>query len=1173
MVVINIFAIIYAAALFVLYKPLCEFLRVDSSKVLANRKNQNGNQNRNKRGNRGKGSKKNTSRSNVKLSNFSSKNIAPEQEKVIGKTLFITILIVAFLGRVLTTFVLCLKGYQGLDVDMNCFKSWSQMVVDSGLSGFYKSEAFHDYPPGYMYILFILGHIKNALGLDANGAAYNVILKLPAILADLGIAWVIFKEASIRFKERGAAIVAAIFLFNPLIILDSTIWGQTDSVFVFFIVLMIYLIMRDKLIPSYFVFAVGILMKPQSIMFTPIIILAVLDKIILNGNFDVKKFFINLGSGLLAIGSIFLLMLPFDVSLAMKQYTSTLSSYPYATVNAYNVWGLLGKNWAKQTDKMLFLTIQQWGTVFIVLAVILTIFIGLKVKNTRSRYYFAAAFLITFVFNLSARMHERYIFPVVAFIILCYALRPRKEIFYGFFVMTLPAYFNAAFVLKFYDGAHYYDVKKTLNTSAFICSLILGGAILYATYRALDIKNKTIRAAIPIGIMVVYLIYYFSTGRLDKFDGAIIAYSFTQVVSFIYLLSLTYSFYLKPEEEEVEVADYTAQYATSIPKNSDKVAKPLKIARSEKLAKMNKTDYIIMFSIVIIYSVVAFSNIGNKSAPNTEYSLVKEGQVIIDLGDAKAIGKLWNYLGYKDKPKYSVAYAVDETQMKNGQWTEIKNETTPWEAGSVFRWNDLDLNISARYIKIAPTSQTTEDSIHEFVVADKEGKALEVVNKDDYPNLFDEQDLFSGVISYREGTYFDEIYHARTAYEMIHKLYCYENTHPPLGKIFIALGILMFGLNPFGWRFMGVVFGILMLFVMYNFGKKFFKSTEFATIVTLLFAFDFMHYAQTRIATIDVFVVLFIMLAYYFMYIYTQMSFYDTKLSKTFIPLALCGVSMGLSIASKWTGIYSAAGLALIIFIQFGKRFYEYIYASKNPAGTTNDISHKDVIEKFPKLMVKTVLFCVLVFIIVPIIIYLLSYIPFNDGSDRGFIEKVINAQKTMYEYHSKLKATHPYSSKQYQWPTMYRPIWYYSRIIDGKMREGISAFGNPLVWWAGIPAFVFMLYLMIFKKDRRATFLNIGYFAQYAPWFLVTRCTFIYHYFPSVPFLAVMVAYSLNKIEDKNKKLKYAVWAYVALAIVLFIMFYPVLTGTPVSVDYVKKFLKWSDEWVLVNTWESLSP
>ena len=133
-------------------------------------------------------------------------------------------------------------------------------------------------------------------------------------------------------------------------------------------------------------------------------------------------------------------------------------------------------------------------------------------------------------------------------------------------------------------------------------------------------------------------------------------------------------------------------------------------------------------------------------------------------------------------------------------------------------------------------------------------------------------------------------------------------------------------------------------------------------MTTLLFAFDFMHFVQTRIATIDVFVTLFIMLSYYFMYCYLQKSFYDTKLQKTFIPLGLCGVAMGLSWASKWTGIYSSVGLCILFFLHMYRRYREYVIACKTPRGQTNGISHAYIIDHFSSYFWKTIGFCCVIF-------------------------------------------------------------------------------------------------------------------------------------------------------------------------------------------------------------------
>ena len=331
-----------------------------------------------------------------------------------------------------------------------------------------------------------------------------------------------------------------------------------------------------------------------------------------------------------------------------------------------------------------------------------------------------------------------------------------------------------------------------------------------------------------------------------------------------------------------------------------------------------------------------------------------------------------------------------------------------------------------------------------------------------------------------------------------------------------------------------------------------------------------MHFAQTRIATIDVYVTFFIMLMYYFMYKYYSTSFYDTSFNKGLGMLALCGTCMGLGIASKWTGIYAGMGLAVLFFITLYRRYEEYRYAVKNPNGTTDGISHKFIIDNFKPYMIKTLIWCVIFFVIVPLIIYGLAYIPYLKAPDEHGISSIIANQNSMYTYHAKtvLGSEHPFSSRWYEWIIMKRPIWYYSGTVSDTVKEGISSFGNPLVWWLGIPAFFYMVYRTFKNKDKNSLFLVIAYLAQLVSWIPVTRLTFIYHYFPCVPFIVLMIGYSLLCIynDSKNKKAAmYTIFGYTALVIILFIMFYPVLSGQPCNMDYAEHFLKWFDSWVLL--------
>ena len=56
--------------------------------------------------------------------------------------------------------------YEGHDVDMNCFYAWSDMIYDNGIGKFYHLDAFTDYPPGYMAILWVVEAISRLFSIE-----------------------------------------------------------------------------------------------------------------------------------------------------------------------------------------------------------------------------------------------------------------------------------------------------------------------------------------------------------------------------------------------------------------------------------------------------------------------------------------------------------------------------------------------------------------------------------------------------------------------------------------------------------------------------------------------------------------------------------------------------------------------------------------------------------------------------------------------------------------------------------------------------------------------------------------------------------------------------------------------------------------------------------------------
>lgn len=228
-------------------------------------------------------------------------------------------------------------------------------------------------------------------------------------------------------------------------------------------------------------------------------------------------------------------------------------------------------------------------------------------------------------------------------------------------------------------------------------------------------------------------------------------------------------------------------------------------------------------------------------------------------------------------------------------------------------------------------------------------------------------------------------------------------SHPPLGKLILSLGIMMFGMVPFGWRFMGTLFGVLMVPILYVFLKNLFGKTPVALCGTALFTFDFMHLVQTRIATIDTYGVFFILVSYYFMYRWLAVPA-GKKLRHYILPLFLSGLFWGVGCASKWTVVYAGAGLALLWLLGMAFKagdWREAEYRARTqpaPPELRQEVAEALFKEETPPWQPPRVPsfavhvwgsigLSVVFFVLIPLCIYTVSYFPYAlaQGSAAGF--------------------------------------------------------------------------------------------------------------------------------------------------------------------------------------------
>lgn len=404
-------------------------------------------------------------------------------------------------------------------------------------------------------------------------------------------------------------------------------------------------------------------------------------------------------------------------------------------------------------------------------------------------------------------------------------------------------------------------------------------------------------------------------------------------------------------------------------------------------------------------------------------------------------------------------------------------------------------------------------------------------------------------LEFPQSYYFDEVYFAFTAQEMAKgnksawqvpeveapKDLAYEWTHPPLGKEISSLGILIFGDNTFGWRFFQAFFGVLGTLFIFLLGRNLFNNGV-GLIAALLYTFESFIFVLSRITMVDIFMANFVLLASLFVVKYAK--------SRKTIFLLLTGAFCGASISIKWSGVYVAEFLAGVSFFLI---YYFEVYSSDSEGSSYVGA----LLKIFPRM--------ILAFAIIPLIIYLVTYLPyFYFGNS---IVDFISLQGHMFGYHGGVTDTHPYQSQWWMWPLLLKPVYMHFENLGGQYAH-IYALGNPFIWWTGCAFFLAAVVQVIRKESPALIFAVVSVLAYWLPWALSPRkVTFLYHFLPALLFVIIIIAYFLNSIWNKSKYGKLIVVMYIMAAIGVFIYFYPMIAAVPVSPNSVDHFF-WLQSW-----------
>ena len=398
---------------------------------------------------------------------------------------------------------------------------------------------------------------------------------------------------------------------------------------------------------------------------------------------------------------------------------------------------------------------------------------------------------------------------------------------------------------------------------------------------------------------------------------------------------------------------------------------------------------------------------------------------------------------------------------------------------------------------------------------------------------------------------------------------------PEIGKLLIAAGEWLFGLNPFGWRFASAVFGSLAILLICRIARRMTRSTLLGCIAGLLMSLDGLEFVLSRTGILDIFLMFFVLAAFGCILIDRDVSRArlaelaarhpgrpgGPRLGLRKWQLA-AGVFLGLAVGTKWNAAWYILGFAALITA--------WDIGARRAAGLTS----------FVRGGLREARWLPVTFIAIPLGVYIASWSGWfatSTGYYRDYAQThgvhtpVISALYSLYEYHKEaltfgvgLRTPHPYQSQPWDWLLVTRPVAFYAQCYTGPAtyqacpkgqvawEQEVLALGTPAIWWGSMLALLFCLGWWLLHRDWRAGAVLLGVLAGWGPWFpLVTRTKFYYYALEFEPFLILSIVLCLGLIlgPATASALRRAtgaliVGAYVLCVLLMFWYFYSILAG-----------------------------
>lgn len=1066
-------------------------------------------------------------------------------------------------------------GNEGFKTDVQTFEAWALSLVGHGFGKFYGSSGFADYPPGYFYILGVVGWIWEALfkGVDGgHDVVLKALVKLPAIVADLGVGALVYAIVR-RFAGAGLALgAAAFYLLNPAVIYNSAAWGQVDSVAGGLALCAIYCLLRSDdvrparvnlwIVGAWLLIGYSLLIKPQAAVIVPLMVcFALVDR---------EQRRMRLVSSAVGVAAALLLALvlsePFHPSNPIEafswlygRYAYGSSVYSYSSVNAFNLWAIRGSMWQPDTGAVsLFGSLSLgpqylWGVVLVLVAVGLVVFRYLQERTPRALLEGCAVATIAF-FVLATRMHERYLFNGLLFTIVC--LPFARRYLWSALALTVVLFANLEYSLQYLAVMENHvsgvNAQNLWGPATSLFSLVSVAVFFWLGYQFLggETAAETTARAAPAEASPAHPALAAAAGARRWFDPREGLAAMRAPLDYLVMAAfgvgnfiLSFIGYWYPPGkvfDEIYFARAGEEYLQNL-RIYENTHPPL-------------TKLLVTLSMMLFGGMPKGHGLGGWTFLNGIIGHMTNGD--------NSYG--WRFL--------DVVFGALAVMLLYAFAKRITGSTVFASLAALFLTADGMHFVQSRiatpegFVIFFATLATY--AFYRFWIASQTGDRPHVNVP---PWGFAAGAAAALAAGLALGLAGRAVWKFDTATTVIVTLYLAAGAYLLVRYVAIARIFgdgareLSFGEGSYALRAGGdltvhtadggsidargkIARGAISQSrggkLVYDDGQLAIEYRRDGSVTYQTPAGEATYDGET---------------------VRSSAGSAEGRSSKLW--LIVFTVALGALVSSKWYGVMGFGVSFLVLIAVFLQRYVLAMRPAQwgNPRGFRLDGA------------LVTIAF-------VSMTVYALVWVPdlarhSADPNEIHNLNDVVYRQYSMFEYHDTLKATHPYSSKWWEWPLDMVPVAYYYQDHRANQNDPkgccvyeITSMPNPAILWFGLLCVPWVALLAWRERNKGYALIVLTYLLQWLPWMKSPRITFAYHFYVDIPLICLCNAIVLQRVWAWGKRQDQprgawlgglAVGAYAALAVGAFAYFYPILAAHPISWNAWHQRM-WIGYWVI---------